>query len=279
MKVFELNEALQNFRNAVPDNMIVGLVPTMGALHDGHLSLIDIAAAESDIVIVSIFVNPNQFNDPEDLKNYPRNLKKDLQLLKTKKVDAVFVPDVHQIYPKPDTREFDFGKLDKILEGKHRPGHFNGVAQVVSRLFEIIKPDKAFFGQKDFQQLAIIKELVSQINLKTDIVSCPIIREPDGLAMSSRNQLLDQEERKHAANISRILFKAREMKDKMDPGELEEWAKNELNNDPLIKVEYFKILNTENLSEIKNREDKAGKIACVAVNIGKIRLIDNLILE
>ncbi len=279
MKVFELNAALQNFRNAVPENKVVGLVPTMGALHEGHLSLIDIAAAESDIVIVSIFVNPNQFNDPEDLKNYPRNLKKDLHLLSSKKIDAVFVPDVHQIYPKPATREFDFGKLDKILEGKHRPGHFNGVAQVVSRLFEIINPDKAFFGQKDFQQLTIIKELVRQLDLKIEIVSCPIIREPDGLAMSSRNQLLEPEEREHAAAISQTLFRAREMKNKMDPGEIENWAINILNNDPLIKVEYFKIINTEDLSDIKSWSDPAEKIACVAVKIGKIRLIDNLIFE
>ncbi len=212
MKVFETVEALSSFRKTLArDRLRTGFVPTMGALHEGHLSLVDMASKETGHVIVSIFVNPTQFNDPNDLKNYPRNIRKDLELLSGHGVDAVFVPDLHEIYPSPDTRQFDFGKLDKVLEGEHRPGHFNGVAQVVSRLFEIVHPDVAFFGQKDYQQLLIIKKLVEMLEMDVEIVACPIVREPDGLAMSSRNQLLTPEERKHAPKIAETLLRAREM--------------------------------------------------------------------
>ena len=251
----------------------------MGALHDGHLSLVDFAGRRADNIIVSIFVNPTQFNDPNDLKNYPRNTQRDLQLLSSHHVDAVFMPGIHEVYPSPDTRQFDFGRLDKILEGRHRPGHFNGVAQVVSRLFEIVEPDIAFFGQKDYQQLLIVRKLVEYLNLPVQIVACPIVRENDGLAMSSRNQLLTPEERLHAPVIFQTLITAREMARKETFRKVREWAVEQLNNDPLIDVDYFEIVNAENLENAVDGKEPSEVIACVAVKIGKIRLIDNLIFD
>ena len=170
----------------------IGFVPTMGALHEGHLSLVRIASGHCDVVVVSVFVNPTQFNDPKDLERYPRDLQKDAKLLSETRCELIFAPTVQDIYPEPDTRVFDFGLIDKVMEGKYRPGHFNGVAQVVSRLFDIVKPHKAFFGEKDFQQLAVIREMVRQLKLEVEIVACPIVREADGLAMSSRNLLLNE---------------------------------------------------------------------------------------
>jgi pantoate--beta-alanine ligase len=256
---------------------MVGFVPTMGALHSGHLSLVEAASKHSDSVIVSIFVNPTQFNDPNDLRNYPRNLEKDIALLTEQgKTCAVFTPEVIDIYPEPDSRIFDFGSLDKVMEGAHRPGHFNGVAQVVSRLFEIVEPGKAFFGQKDFQQLAVIRELVKQFFPKIEIISCPIIRENDGLAMSSRNQLLSSEERTHAANISKILFKSMELVKSLEVNKLVEWVINEINNDPLLQVEYFQIVDSQTLMPIEKWNQPGDKQACVAVKAGKVRLIDNI---
>ena len=184
----------------------IGLVPTMGALHEGHLSLIDASLRSNDITVISIFVNPTQFNDRKDFEKYPRDLDKDLELIRLKGCDLVFAPSEEEIYPEKDTRVFDFGTLDKYMEGKYRPGHFNGVAQIVSRLFDIIEPDRAYFGEKDFQQLVIIKNLVQQLNLPVEIVPCPIIRESDGLAMSSRNRLLTPEQRKSASKISKVLL-------------------------------------------------------------------------
>ncbi len=255
----------------------IGFVPTMGALHKGHLSLTEIAGKQSDFVIVSIFVNPTQFNDPDDLRNYPRNLEKDLALLSDQgKTSAVFAPEVNDIYPEPDLRKFDFGQLDKVMEGAHRPGHFNGVAQVVSKLFEIVQPHKAFFGQKDFQQLAIVSQMVKQMKSEIEIVSCPIIREDDGLAMSSRNVLLSPEERIHAANISRILFKSKELAKSTDVVNLTGWVINELNNDPFLKVEYFQIVDSHNLMPVEKWSQPGTKQGCVAVKIGKVRLIDNI---
>jgi pantoate--beta-alanine ligase len=278
MKILKTIKEYEYFRkNSVSKGMCIGFVPTMGALHKGHLSLVEKAGELSDVVIVSIFVNPNQFNDPNDLKNYPRDLENDLRILSTKKVDVVFVPEVDEVYPAPDTRQFDFGQLEKVMEGVIRPGHFNGVAQVVSRLFDIINPDMAFFGQKDFQQLAIIHELVRKLNYNIEIIACPIIREAGGLAMSSRNQLLSSEEKEHAKNISRTLFKAVELKDELSVAKLEKWAEENLNNDPLIDVEYFKVVDTKSLMPVKKWEDPGEKIACVAIKIGRVRLIDNII--
>lgn len=265
--------------NSAFKDKLIGLVPTMGALHEGHLSLVDIAASQSDIVIISIFVNPNQFNDPNDLKNYPRDIQKDLELLKNKKVDVVFIPTVSEIYPQTDTRVFDFDEIERVMEGAHRPGHFNGVAQVVSRLFEITTPDLAFFGQKDYQQLLIIKALVKKLGLSTKIISCPIVREKNGLAMSSRNQLLSEKERDHASKISATLFKAKELKNKNSVSELKKWVISELNKDPLLNVEYFEIADGENLVPIENWEPEKTSLGFIAVKLGKVRLIDNIIFD
>lgn len=257
----------------------VGLVPTMGALHQGHLSLVKRAVADNKVVVVSIFVNPTQFNDKSDLSRYPRNLNADLKLLEDSGCSIVFAPDTNEIYPEPDTRTFDFGDLDKVMEGKHRKGHFNGVAQIVSILFELIKPDRAYFGLKDFQQLVIIKKLVKMLNLQTEIVPCPIIREPDGLAMSSRNELLSDEERKNAPFIYEILQEANNQTGKKSVKELINWVINKINSNTYLTVDYFEIVNDKNLQPVTSWEDDCKKVACIAVFCGKIRLIDNYFLN
>ncbi|MFV0589812.1 MAG: pantoate--beta-alanine ligase [Draconibacterium sp.] len=257
----------------------VGFVPTMGALHQGHLSLVSRAVAENEVVVVSIFVNPTQFNDPKDLERYPRTLEADLKLLETTGCAIVFAPSVHEIYPGPDTRKFNFGELETVMEGKFRPGHFNGVAQVVSRLFELVKPAKAYFGLKDFQQLAIIKNMVKQLQLPVEIVPCAIVREPGGLAMSSRNELLASGQRKNAVAISKALLKAKELRGQKNVRELTEWVINEVNNNPFLEVEYFEIVDDEKLQAVKNWDEDSTKVGCIAVYCGKIRLIDNIVFE
>ena len=257
----------------------VGFVPTMGALHAGHLSLVNRAVTENEVVVVSIFVNPTQFNDPKDLERYPRTLENDLKLLEPSGCDFVFVPSVAEVYPEPDTRKFNFGLLETVMEGKHRPGHFNGVAQVVSKLFEMVKPDRAYFGLKDFQQLAIIKSMVQQLNLPVEIVPCEIVREKSGLAMSSRNELLTAEQRQNAAHISKTLFAAKELIKQKSVQELENWVVDQINKSPGLTVEYFEIVDNEQLQPIKNWDEEKTKIACVAVFCGNIRLIDNIVLN
>jgi pantoate--beta-alanine ligase len=257
----------------------VGFVPTMGALHQGHLSLVEAASADNSMVVVSIFVNPTQFNDPDDLKRYPRNLEADMELLKTTRCHIVFAPDAAEIYPEPDHRRFNFGLLEEVMEGKFRPGHFNGVAQVVSRLFDIVKPDKAYFGQKDFQQLAVIKAMVKMSGMKVAIVSCPIIREDSGLAMSSRNELLSPEERKEAALIFRTLLQAKQLTEERPVQELEKWVKETINKSSFLNVEYFEIVESETLQPVSEWSNKGNKTACIAVFCGKVRLIDNIDLN
>jgi pantoate--beta-alanine ligase len=258
-----------------------GLVPTMGALHNGHLSLVDMAIKECKIVTVSIFVNPTQFNDKEDLKNYPRTVEKDLKMLSgiMRENDVIFTPDTHEIYPDEDTRVFNFGNLDKVMEGLHRPGHFNGVAQVVSRLFDIVNPDFAYFGQKDFQQLTIIRELVRQTGKQVKIIICPIIREPNGLAMSSRNQLLQPEVLKDAAIIYRTISIAAELAKTKEIADIKEYVKTSINLNPHFSFEYFEIVDDTELVPINHKDEieKAKKyFGCIAVKAGKIRLIDNI---
>ncbi|MGC9355562.1 MAG: pantoate--beta-alanine ligase, partial [Mariniphaga sp.] len=271
----ELQEYLMELRN----NSSVGFVPTMGALHSGHLSLVNQAVRENSVVVVSIFVNPNQFNDADDLKRYPRNLEADLKLLEPTGCDLVFAPEAEEIYPEPDTRKFNFGQLEQVMEGKHRPGHFNGVAQVVSRLFEIVKPNKAYFGLKDFQQLAIINKLVKMLRLPVEIVPCPIIREESGLAMSSRNELLSAEERESASLIFKTLSRAKNLIGTKSVRELENWVIETINKNRFLNVEYFEIVDFENLQPVTSWRDKGKKIGCIAVFCGKVRLIDNIVLN
>ncbi len=257
----------------------VGLVPTMGALHRGHASLVEKAAEENDAVVVCIFINPSQFNDPSDLEEYPRTLDKDLELLQSMNVDLVFVPSVKEMYPQNDLRTFDLGNLDKVLEGKHRKGHFNGVAQIVSKLFDLVIPTRAYFGQKDFQQLVIVKRLVEILKLPLKIVACPIIREEDGLAMSSRNILLRKEDRKLAPFIHITLQLAREKRSSLSPAEVKSWVFLQLKEQPQIQLEYFEIVEDKELRPILNWEEKVNKVGCIAVQLGGIRLIDNLIFD
>jgi pantoate--beta-alanine ligase len=254
----------------------IGFVPTMGALHEGHLSLISWCNKQNNITVASIFVNPTQFNDKNDLLNYPRIPEKDLELLRAEKCDIVFMPEEKEIYPEPDTRVFDFGGLDKIMEGEHRPGHFNGVAQVVTRLLDIIKPHRIYFGLKDFQQLAIIKKVIKDDGYPVEIVSCPIVREQDGLAMSSRNMLLSSDERKHAKVISQTLFKAKEMTIDHPVEDIKKYVIGSINTDPLLHIEYFEIVNETTLKPVKSWLEAGNKIGCVAVRIGCARLIDNI---
>ncbi len=256
----------------------VGLVPTMGALHQGHLSLVAQSKKENDITVVSIFVNPTQFNNPKDLKTYPRILDRDLELLSEYQPDLIFIPEVEEVYPQPDTRIFDFGDIEKVMEGKNRPGHFNGVAQVVSKLFSYISPDNAYFGQKDFQQVAVIKQMTKDLGLDINIVPCPIIREVDGLAMSSRNMLLSELERKNAAKISETLIKACNLVPDFGVSLLKEWVVTEINSNTYLEVEYFEIVDDTSLQSIEKWKDSDNRIACITVQVGKVRLLDNISL-
>jgi pantoate--beta-alanine ligase len=262
----------------------IGFVPTMGALHEGHLSLVRSAVVQAPLVVVSIFVNPAQFNDKNDLKNYPRNTEKDLGFLKNilRDNDIVFTPSVEEIYPEKDKRVFNFGNLDRVMEAKHRPGHFNGVGQVVSRLFDIVNPDIAIFGQKDFQQLAVIKELVRQTGDKVNIISHPVVREKDGLAMSSRNMLLEPEIRKNAPVIFKTISVAAGMFTDHDIPEIKTFVEKEINNVPGFSVEYFDIADDTELTIVSFKSEmQKGKryFGCIAVKAGKIRLIDNIEIQ
>jgi len=259
----------------------LGFVPTMGALHQGHLSLVQNAVSVCPLVVVSIYVNPTQFNDKNDLKNYPRTIVDDLKMLGKclRKEDIVFTPDDKEIYPEEDKRIFHFGNLDNVMEALQRPGHFNGVAQVVSRLFDIVMPDIAFFGQKDFQQLAVIRELVRQTENKVKIVGNPIIREDDGLAMSSRNRHLDSEIRKNAGVIYSSISAASDMIHDHDIPFLIAYVKKNIEKVKGFNVEYFNIVDDEELRPVNTKaEMKKGKkyFGCIAVKAGKIRLIDNI---
>ena len=257
----------------------IGFVPTMGSLHEGHLSLIDCCIKQNDITVVSIFVNPAQFNDPNDLRNYPRNLAADLNQLRNKKCDVVFTPSVNEIYPEPDKRTFNFGSLDKLMEGKFRPGHFNGVAKVVTILFEVVSPDKAYFGLKDYQQVVIIKKITKDLDFNIEIITCPTVREHDGLAMSSRNILLSPEQRKHAAKVYLALRKAKKNSGKYGIDEIKKEVIDTLNREPFTEVEYFEIVGENDLCPVKRWDEKPGIVGCIAVRVGKVRLIDNIIFN
>ena len=255
----------------------IGFVPTMGALHAGHLSLVERARKECGVVVVSIFVNPTQFNDKGDLAAYPRTLPADLELLSPIGPDYVFAPSVEEVYPTPDTREFDFGMVDKVMEGASRPGHFNGVGQVVSKLFDFVEPHKAYFGEKDFQQIAVIKELVRQMGSPVEIVECPIVRDADGLALSSRNTLLDEAHRAAAPHIYATLRKAVERKAEFaTPAEMVAWVEEEINKNPLLKCIYFEVVDALSMQSVAEWTNDCNTQGCIAVQCGSVRLIDNI---
>lgn len=275
-KISELKVMLQGFRS---EGKSIGFVPTMGALHKGHVSLVERSVAENDITVVSIFVNPTQFNDKNDLKNYPRMPEKDIAMLEAAGVDVVFMPTEDEIYPEPDIRVFDFGMLDKVMEGKFRPGHFNGVAQVVSKFFDIVEPHRAYFGQKDYQQLAIIRAMVRMLGYKIEIIGCTIVREPDGLAMSSRNLLLTAEHRKSAPLIYKTLAQARNKTNELSVKEMIDWVVNGINADRNLKVEYFELADADSLLPVQGWDHPNGIVGCIAVWAGNIRLIDNMMFK
>ncbi len=283
MKVFStIKEVREHYRVCVLRNP--GFVATMGALHEGHLSLVEAAVQSCRMVAVSIFVNPTQFNDPEDLRRYPRTIDTDLKMLSEvlRENDFVFIPPEEEIYPEPDSRIFNFGELESVMEGAHRPGHFNGVAQVVSRLFDIIRPSVAFFGQKDYQQLTIIRELARRDYPKTEIVSCPIVRESDGLAMSSRNKRLLPMHRERAGEIYRTLIAAAAMISDYEHDQIKEYVADRINMIPDFRLEYFEIVEDGTLAPLLLREEMPPETlchACIALFAGEIRLIDNIELR
>lgn len=263
---------------AVKAGKKIGFIPTMGALHNGHLSLIETSKKTCDYIVVSIFVNPTQFNDKKDFEKYPRNLESDLKLLNKVKVDLVFTPTEKDIYPKPDIRKFSFGKLDQVLEGAHRPGHFNGVAQVVSTLFSMVSPDKAFFGQKDYQQTLIIKELTKQLGLKTEVVVCATVRDEEGLALSSRNQLLSDEEYDESTFIPIWMNEVKQLSLRYKVSQIKARIETLISQHPKMKLDYFEICDAKDLNAIQEFEEAEQCIALIAVYVGKTRLIDNILL-
>lgn len=269
----ELREVLDVCRS---NGQKIGLVPTMGALHKGHASLVEAAVKENDVVVVSIFVNPTQFNDKNDLKNYPRTLEADCALLDTVGAAIAFAPSVEEMYPTPDNREFSFAPLDTVMEGACRPGHFNGVAQIVSKLFYAVEPHNAYFGEKDFQQLAIIRAMVRMLDIKVNIVPCPIVREADGLAMSSRNTLLTAEERTRALTISRTLFASLPYAKEHSLADTKAFVEQAINDTPGLDLEYFQIVDGNTLQPIADWADSNYPVGCIALFCGKIRLIDNI---
>ncbi len=272
-KVKELEEAVEAFRH---EGKSVGLVPTMGALHEGHLSLVKRCREENGVVVVSVFVNPTQFNNKEDLRTYPRTEEADKALLAKAGCDIVFMPTVEEVYPEPDTRVFDLGKVAEVMEGAMRPGHFNGVAQIVSKLFMMVKPDRAYFGEKDFQQIAVIRQMVKSEGFKLQIVPCPIVREADGLAKSSRNVRLSPEARSIAPNIYRILCESVDYAKSHSVAETTQFVTDGINSYPEMEVEYYQIVDGLSLMPVADWNDSDYIVGCVTVYCGGVRLIDNI---
>ena len=254
----------------------VGLVPTMGALHAGHASLVKRSVNENEVTVVSVFVNPTQFNDKNDLVKYPRTLDADCKLLEACGATYAFAPSVEEMYPKRDTRQFSYAPLDTVMEGAFRPGHFNGVCQIVSKLFEAVKPHRAYFGEKDFQQLAIIREMVRQMQFDLEIVGCPIVREEDGLALSSRNARLSAEERENALKISQTLFKSRTFAATHTVSETLKFVEDAITAVPGLRLEYFEIVDGNTLQKVDNWNQTSYVVGCITVFCGDVRLIDNI---
>ncbi|MBI4947634.1 MAG: pantoate--beta-alanine ligase [Bacteroidetes bacterium] len=311
MEIFStIKETKECLMSLKKEGKTIGFVPTMGALHRGHASLLERGEKENDISVSSIFVNPIQFNDKKDLEKYPRTISEDIIKLKSAHCDVLFAPSVEEMYPaapipsfcdslkEPEKRRqkkteknnpFDLGNLDNVMEGKQRSGHFQGVCVVVKKLFDIIQPDKAYFGEKDFQQLAIIKHMVQTLSVPVEIVPCPTVREPDGLAMSSRNTFLNPDERKNAALIYKALMEVKNLtsppnpsspkgKESMKVADLKKWVEQKINENPFLKLEYFEVVNSETLASVKDWNEAIPLRACIAVKAGAIRLIDNIAL-
>ena len=277
MKIFKtIQELRENISLQKVSGKTIGFVPTMGALHKGHLSLIEQARNENDITVCSIFVNPIQFNNKEDYIKYPRSTKSDVLMLEEARCNFLFIPEENEMYANEQIINYDLGELDKNMEGAFRPGHFNGVAVIVKKLFDIVEPHNAYFGQKDFQQLAIIKYFIKHSNLKVNIVECQTIRENDGLAMSSRNLRLSAEERKAAPIIYRTLIKAQTEVKSNDIITIKKMVEKEINDCPLMKLEYFEIVDAETLHVVSNLNTHKSVVACIAVYLGNVRLIDNV---
>ena len=274
-KIVDLQNALFEARKA---GKTIGLVPTMGALHEGHASLVRQSVKENDVTVVSVFVNPTQFNDKNDLKNYPRDLEADCRLLEACDADYVLAPAVEEMYPTPDNRHFEYPPVSTVMEGAHRPGHFNGVCQVVSRLFYIVRPDKAYFGEKDWQQIAVIKAMVRHLQLPVQIVECPIVRDDDGLARSSRNTLLAPDERAIAPNIYKVLKESVTFAKKHSLKETHQYVVDSINAIKGLEVEYFSIVDGNTLQDLAEWEDSPYVVGCITVYCGKtpIRLIDHI---
>ncbi len=279
MKVFRDIDELVSFVDASRTAMLsVGFVPTMGALHQGHLSLVEEAKKQCDICVVSVFVNPTQFNDAKDLETYPRTLEADIELLTTVGADAVFAPSVDVMYPEGEhiRNDYEVGRVAEVMEGAHRPGHFQGVMQVVQRLFEIVRPDKAFFGEKDFQQVAVIRAMCRLVDSPVEIVACPIVREVDGLALSSRNVRLGKAERATAPEIYRVLRESLFYAESHSPRETQEWVIESINRVAGLRVEYYEIVDAESLETIESWSDSTNPHGCITVFAGEVRLIDNI---
>lgn len=279
MLIFTKISELQGYLSQIKaQNKTIGFVPTMGALHKGHLSLITASKSQCDYTVCSVFVNPTQFNNKSDLEKYPRMPEKDARLLESVYCDALFMPSVEEVYSGNEKAVFEFGYLDKILEGEHRPGHFNGVAQVVKRLFEIVMPHKVFLGSKDYQQVMIIKELAKQMNSTIEIVSCPILREPDGLAMSSRNTLLSKEERKTAGLVPVMMQEAKQIALARGIEAAKLYVNEKIKENPTMKLDYYEVCDAD-LKIVSELKPGKKAISLIALFVGKIRLIDNLILN
>lgn len=253
---------------------IIGLVPTMGALHDGHMSLVERARRENDYVVVSVFVNPTQFNNQSDLATYPHTEEADCRLLEAAGVDVAFVPTEPEMYPEPDTRVFDLGEVASVMEGPMRPGHFNGVAQVVSRLFEMVTPSRAYFGKKDFQQIAVIRRMVELEKFDIEIVDCPIKRADDGLALSSRNVRLSSAQRAIAPTIYRVLTESLKLMSSMSVAQVKQWVTDQINDTDGLEVEYYEIVNPRTMQPVESWD--CNPVGCVTVYCGDVRLIDNI---
>lgn len=272
-KIVDLQKKIAEIRT---NGGTVGLVPTMGALHNGHLELVKRCVAENSICVVSVFVNPTQFNDKNDLLHYPRTLDADCKLLESAGCAIAFAPEVEEMYPVEDTRVFNLGAVAEVMEGKYRPGHFNGVAQIVSKLFDAVQPDRAYFGEKDFQQIAVIRSMVKLLNFPVEIVACPIVREDDGMALSSRNLRLTPEQRKNAVSISQTLFESRTFAEQHSVAETIDYVVNTLNSVPDLSVEYFEIVNGNTLLSVNDWTDSDYIVGCITVYCGEVRLIDNI---